>query len=220
MIVPAIIPRSLEHLRETVARLPFARSLQIDLVDGRFVPDVSWPYNGGDPEDARSLLSDREVEMDLMVERPEAAARLWLELGVARIVFHLEAILNWDEISKLKQDFEFKLGIALNNDTLLEKLYPHIEKIDYVQLMGIKEIGRQGQPFDERVVARAREMKTLYPNMEVSVDGSVNEKTLPLLSAAGVDRFVAGSALLSANAPSEEYSKLLKIALASRQEEI
>jgi ribulose-phosphate 3-epimerase len=85
-------------------------------------------------------------------------------------------------------------------------------QFDYVELMGIDEIGRQGQPFDERVLQRIRDIKAKYPDLEVSIDGSVNEDTLPRLKEAGADRFVVGSAILNAENPEAMHKKLSRLA--------
>ena len=62
--------------------------------------------------------------------------------------------------------------------------------------MGIEKIGFQGQNFDERVINQVKSLRTKYPELKISVDGSVNENTAPELIKAGVDRLIIGSALL------------------------
>jgi pentose-5-phosphate-3-epimerase len=74
--------------------------------------------------------------------------------------------------------------------------------------MGIKHIGSQGQPFDERVLERVAKLRALYPSRTISIDGSVNRETLPQLKAAGADRFVSGSAILNQPDPVLAYTEL------------
>ena len=71
--------------------------------------------------------------------------------------------------------------------------------------MGIAKIGSQGQPFDERVLERVRVLRAEYPELTISIDGSVNVETVVLLSQAGADRFVSGSAILKAKNPAEAF---------------
>ena len=78
--------------------------------------------------------------------------------------------------------------------------------------MGIKEIGSQGQPFDERVLSRIRELKSIAPAILVSIDGSVTTETLPRLKEAGALRFISGSAILKAEEPREAFDALLRLA--------
>jgi ribulose-phosphate 3-epimerase len=74
--------------------------------------------------------------------------------------------------------------------------------------MGIHDIGSQGQPFDTEVLERIKHLKNLFPELIISIDGSVNEKTIPLLLEAGADRFVSGSAILNDENPKSAYERL------------
>lgn len=212
MIIPAIIPSSLSQLNETLDKLAFAPAVQIDVVDGKFVPFTSWPYEpNGQPSEVANLLKEREVEVDLMVEDSVAAGRDWLQAGAKGLVFHLEALNNPEDAIKLKDEFSFRLGFSLNNDAPIEKLYPYIQSIDFVQVMGIDNIGQQGQPFDNRALERIAELAALFPDLIISVDGAVSEATLESLRAAGASRFVVGSAILKADDPETKYRDMLKM---------
>ena len=211
-VIPAIIPQSLTHLEETLAKLPFAREVQIDVVDGQFVSDISWPYSGEDSvSDVKSLISDRGGEVDLMVSDPVNAGRDWLAAGAKKLIFHIESLIDTEAILILKSDFNCEIAISLNNDTALESLYPHLDKFDYVQLMGIDKIGSQGQPFDIRVLERIVTLRALYPELTISIDGAINETNILALRKAGADHFVVGSAILKAEDPRAKHEELLKI---------
>lgn len=213
-ITTAVIPQSLEHLTATLRTIAtFSHDVQIDIVDGKFVPFTSWPYieKKSAPSDLISLIQDFVVEVDLMINEPEAVIREYVDAGVGRVVVHLESILNLHAIVALKNKYSFELGFSVGNDTDLRALTSVIHMADYVQCMGIAKIGSQGQPFDTRVLARIAELKSLYPGTPVSVDGSVNLDTLPLLIEAGAERFVAGSSILGADEPDIAYNKLLTI---------
>jgi pentose-5-phosphate-3-epimerase len=79
---------------------------------------------------------------------------------------------------------------------------------DYVQLMGIYEIGQQGQSLDEAVFEKIAYIKTHYPLLSITVDGSVNEHTIERLKAAGADRFIVGSAITLQDSPLAAYEAL------------
>ena len=92
------------------------------------------------------------------------------------------------------------MGLALNIDTSLDALEPYSDKlqegqVQCIQLMGIDNVGFQGQTFDDKVIAKIKEVKKKYPNLEIQIDGGVNLDTAPLLKAAGADRLVIGSAI-------------------------
>ena len=209
-IVPALIPKSFTDLEESCKKiLPFTHEIQVDIVDGKFVPFTSWPYGDGERvEDIKELAENFLIEMDMMIEDPENVVEEYLKAGVRRIVIHLESTNNIKDIYKLKEQYDFRLGFSINNDTELQKLYEVIEYADYVQCMGIKEIGSQGQPFDTRVLDRIKELKQKFSKLMVSLDGSVNFETLPQIVNAGTDRCAVGSALLKAENMNEAYEEM------------
>ncbi len=213
MIVPAMIPKSLEDLKEKLELLSFAKTIQVDVVDGKFVSSISWPYQPeGNVSEAASLLSNYEIEVDLMVADPLSAADDWVNIGAKRIVFHIES-LQADELPLiLKENNSVEIGLAINNDTPLEKLDGYIDLIDFVQMMGIATIGKQGEPFDDRVIERITNIHSRYPDLAISVDGAVNQSNLLKLKEAGATRFVVGSALLNSTDLRTTYTELLKIA--------
>jgi len=125
----------------------------------------------------------------------------FVRLGAKRIIFHLEAenelellefINSMDPYTRENLD----IGIAINTTTSIDKLSTYINSIDFVQCMGIANIGFQGEPFDERVLEQIRELRLKYPDLIISIDGSVNEDTAPLLVEAGANRLIVGSALM------------------------
>lgn len=213
VIIPAIIPTSHRHLVETLAVVsPFTRSVQIDIVDGKFVPFISWPYSEhASIEDIRNDIQGFDIEVDLMLMNPETVIEEYLEVGVSHVVVHLESTESLESIIALKSVYDFKLGFSINNGTPLETLTDVLDHADYVQLMGIAKIGSQGQPFDTRVLTRIAELKKSFPNHMISIDGSVNLETLPKLIKAGADRFVSGSAILGQKNPGEAFTILSQL---------
>jgi ribulose-phosphate 3-epimerase len=209
-IIPAIIPESREYLEKTLFLVSgFTHEVQIDIVDGKFVPFTSWPYGEGDSTDElKSLIKDFNVEVDLMVEEPETVIESYLQVGVRKVVIHLESTKKLKEIIAQKERYDFRLGFSINSDTDLQVLTSVIGSADYVQLMGIAHIGSQGQPFDTRVLTRITELLKINPNVLISIDGSVNLETLPQLYIAGARRFVAGSSILKAGDPKRAFETL------------
>jgi len=210
IVIPALIPESLESLVAHISVLQeVTRSYQIDIVDGAFVPFVSWPYQGGDDVSAiNTHIKDVDVEFDLMIKDPENTLDDWLRTPAQRFIIHVESTENIALcIDKVKSAGR-KIGLSLNNDTDLSVLKPFLEDIDFIQCMGIAEIGRQGNAFDERVLDRIRRIKEFHPEMEVSVDGSVNFETIGALKEAGADRLVSGSAILKAESSTVAYTEL------------
>lgn len=192
-----------------------ADEIQIDVVDGKFAPFCAWPFTEADVEAEFQKLvrytKDFIIEIDCMIERPERFLDLFVSLGVSRVVVHLGSTDQHEAIIAHAREHNYVLGFALTNDIPLTDLTPYASEIDHVQLMGIEKIGQQGQPFDERTLARAAQLRKTYPELSIAVDGSVNSETIPRLLTAGVDRFAPGSAITRADDPAAAFQALLRM---------
>lgn len=201
-IIPAIIPRSLDDLVFHIDALPQSISeIQIDLVDGLFVPFVSWPYATGDFSVSpilKSLTQRYVVEVDVMVVDVEERVRWCIDHGVQKIVVHLESEDNVLSCITPYANEDCTFGLSVNNSTPIELVPTAIASVvSYMQCMGIASIGSQGQPFDVSVCDRIRALQQRFPGMPVSVDGAMNADTIPQVKDAGASRFVVGSALFA-----------------------
>lgn len=211
-IVPAIIPTSRQAVLVDCERLAFSPELHLDVVDGDFVSAVSWPY---DPVDdlasVQSALAAFTLEVDLMVRKPLPAAAAWCKAGADMLVFHVETV-TVAELAHFDSQTNCTIGISANNDTPLETLMSYVPYADYIQVMGIATIGSQGQPFDERALERITLIKEAGVRLPISVDGSVNQATIARVAASDVDRLIAGSAIVKADAPETAYQALKELA--------
>lgn len=218
-IIPAVIPKTKDHLIATLEKIAgVAPSVQIDLVDGAFVNGVaaSWPWATRTFVDEMytvfaDLALDFELEIDLMVDRPEQYVEELVSASVSRIVIHAGSSEKLDDILAFRN--HVKIGLAFQNDATLELLETYGERIDFVQCMGIAHIGEQHHPFDERVLAHITEIHKKYPTLEISVDGGVSKDTLSRLRAAGATRLVAGSAIFGTPYPDRAYAELTSLSL-------
>jgi ribulose-phosphate 3-epimerase len=207
-IIPAILPKDFADLEDHVAKVKgLVPLVQIDICDGQFTPAASWPYKKNDSNFDAITKEDRglpyweevEYEFDLMVNKPENVVENYVATGASRITLHIE---SKGDIAKAIQKLEGKveIGLALNMETPLDALEPYSDKLQEgkvrcIQLMGIDNVGFQGQAFDEKVIEKIKEVKKKYPELAIQIDGGVNLDTAPLLKAAGADRLVIGSAI-------------------------
>lgn len=223
VIVPAILPTSKHDLEDKLGRLiGMTDSVQIDIVDGKFVSPATWPYTEGEsgmPEgDTIPHLADFRIEIDFMGTDPDAHAGSWIDAGASRIVIHAESTRF---LARTMEELEHRFGhdqgfvpemlsfgLALNPSSDMALIEPYLHFVEYVQFMGIRAIGRQGEPFDSSVVDHVRTLKRKYPELKVQVDGGVNRASAPALLDAGVDRLIVGSALWRADDVAEEYRAL------------
>jgi len=208
-ILPAIIPEDYEDLKEKLAAVHgIAPVVQIDIVDGKFAPERSWPYHKNDQEHFQKILREEEglpfwedfyFEADLMIERPEEHIEDFIFAGFSRLVVHLESTEKMGEIIEIAKSMDTEIGIAINIDTPNSELEEWIERINFVQFMGIREIGFQGQPFDPRVIEKISTLRIQHPDIIISVDGGVSLRTAPFLIGAGAVRLVSGSAIFESD---------------------
>jgi len=213
-IIPAVMPTDTTDLQSKLAQVVgHAPVVQIDVMDGKFVEDVSWPYTEDEEyfqgilnEDAGLPYWDQfDFEADLMIVRPEEVINDWITAGVRRIVVHQESTDNLEKIltdfrerfpkSEQSDVFDCEIGIAQNVDTPIESVFPFLDRVDFVQFMGIEIIGEQGNPFDERVLDKIRALREHSSKTIISVDGGVSLETAPEIIAAGANRLVIGSAI-------------------------
>ena len=221
MIVPAVLPKSRSELEEKLAilaQIPQVTRIQIDVVDGNYAAPASWPYNApGDLEamaaagEILPFLDRIEYEIDLMCFDAAEAAGKWLALGATRLTFHAASVSDPSRFLFSMQDQygaagALSYGLALNASTPFQIVEPCLPQVSYVQFMGIKTIGRQGEPFDERVLARIKAFHARHPHTELQVDGGVSLTTAPALIAAGVSNLIVGSAIVRAPDPAAAFA--------------
>lgn len=234
-IIPAVLPKSREELEKTLDRLAAISevdAVQIDVVDGTFVSPASWPYVSASGKDEfASLVRSGTLlpyagrfryEVDLMVQNPEQVTGAWIGLGVSHVTIHAESTTYLPRIItnlriKYGHDKGFaadllSLGLALNLESDLALIEPYLADIDYVQFMGIARIGRQGEPFDRRVLTRIEQFRKRHRDMVIQIDGGVTEETAPALFSAGAHRLVVGHDLLQAKDISAKFKALTKLA--------
>lgn len=218
-IIPAILPKDFTELQSGLASIRNHTSfVQIDVCDGEFVPSTTWPY--GDPDNFSKILSeesgmpfweDFQFEFDLMVARPEEVVQDWIDAGATRIIIHNKSTEKLEDILLKLDEFQVERGVALQISESPSDVAHLIDKIDFIQWMGIAQIGKQGEPFAEEVVHKIRESRELFPDIMISVDGGVNFVTAKELASAGADRLVSGSAILKAEDPKEALERLREL---------
>lgn len=227
LVVPAVLPASREELDRqlaVLANIPSVRRIQIDVVDDHYTRPPSWPFNAIDEfaemaqhHEMLPGLGTVEYEIDLMCLHAAERAGLWLDLGASRLTFHAESVTSVKHLVEtvrahygggLKSCCLASIGLAINVGSDLSLIEPYLDDIDYVQFMGIARIGRQGQPFDRRVIAKAETFHQKYPKNEFQIDGGVSISTARELIAAGASHLVVGSAILRAKDPAKAIAAI------------
>jgi ribulose-phosphate 3-epimerase len=210
-IIPAIMPQTIEEANQKAAQVPEALSVQLDLMDGEYVPEATFPYNGNDKMEP---LDIDMFELDLMIKNASDRIPEWLGLGAARLIFHIEAEERLLDNFQKYQDgmIGVERGIAVGIDTPMKDVDALVPYVDFVQFMGIENIGFQGEEFSERVIEKIQSFGKAYPDVLISVDGGVNQENLEILKNVGVNRVVVGSAIFGGGNPAENLAELEQIA--------
>lgn len=170
-VIPAVLAKSADDLREKLARVPAeAARVHIDVLEEDICGDFTKPF-----------------EAHLMVADPEAIMERWMKRGAKAIIVH--------KISPTIREYKgrVEIGLAVDLDRDLEEIYPLVGDADFVHMMSIAEVGEQGHPFEDRVFDRIRAVRERFPFKTISVDGGVSAANARRLIEVGADRLVVGS---------------------------
>lgn len=197
IVAPSILSADLAHLQDEVASIePYADWLQIDVMDGHFVPNLSF----GAPV-IKCLRTSLPLDVHLMVSNPADRIREFLALKVAHITFHAEAVPDTDSRKALIQAIReggATAGIAIRPDTPVSNLDDVIDDIDLVLVMSV-EPGFGGQDFIASSLDKVRALRVAHPQLMIQMDGGINVDTAYLCREAGASNLVAGSAVFKAS---------------------
>ena len=214
-ITPSLPAQTFEEISSLAKKLDgIAPMLQVDIVDGVFVPLRSWPFTNHayDVHEELAKLSSLPqtlpLEIDCMVMHPEQYLDTLCALSAKSVIIHMRSTTAYHHIIMHARLHGYKIGFAITNDDDVRLLAPYICEIDFVQVMGIAHVGTQGQPFDRRTLTTLTQLRLAYPKLTLVVDGAVNADTILTLRDAGATRFAPGSYIAKATDPVIAYKHL------------
>lgn len=209
-IAPSILSADFCALDRELVRIPNADWIHVDVMDGRFVPNITV----GLPV-VKSLRAhtDKFLDVHLMIAQPERWVERFAKAGADQISIHLEAAQPpaVREALDLMGRCGVKKALALRPITSTQALVPYIEELDTVLVMTV-EPGFGGQKFMSEQLTVIREVRSLIavcnPACELEIDGGVNSATIAAAAAAGANVMVAGSAVFGADDPAAAIETL------------
>ncbi len=228
-IIPALLPHNFPELKEKFGIVSGHTTIvHLDISDSSLTPHSNWPYSN--TSDHWDKIKNEEVafpyweefnfEAHLMVKDVEAVYEDWIRAGAERLIVHYEAFESDESLTdfllKFHEHFsgenshlKIEIGLAVNFETEISKILPHVIESDFIHLMSISNLGEQGGEFREEIFDKIKELRSAYPETIVSVDGGVNMENVERLVEAGVERLVVGSAIFSAPIPQDALEDLI-----------
>ncbi|MBD3270111.1 ribulose-phosphate 3-epimerase [Candidatus Peregrinibacteria bacterium] len=187
-VAPSILSADFGKLSEEIASIEaYADALHIDVMDGHFVPNLSFGYPV-----AKWIKSDLPKEVHLMVYHPENYYDVFAKMNPEIILIQVEAVPHLHrQIQKIKE-LGIKAGVVLNPATPLSSIEYVLEDLDRVLIMSVNP-GFGGQKFISGVLQKIKKLREIAPDLDIEVDGGINEETAALCKEAGANIFVAGS---------------------------
>ncbi|MBA9024916.1 MULTISPECIES: ribulose-phosphate 3-epimerase [Bacillaceae] len=196
-IAPSILSANFAKLGEEIKDVERggADYIHVDVMDGHFVPNITI---GPLIVDAIRPVTKLPLDVHLMIEEPDRYVEAFAKAGADYITVHVEACPHLHRTIQLIKSFGVKAGVVLNPATPVSTIKHIIEDIDLVLLMTVNP-GFGGQKFIHAVLPKISEVKemanALNPELEIEVDGGVNEETAKLCIEHGATVLVAGSAI-------------------------
>ncbi|WP_203332594.1 ribulose-phosphate 3-epimerase [Planococcus beigongshangi] len=196
-IAPSILAADFSKLGEEVMEVEKAGAdwIHIDVMDGHFVPNISF---GAVVMDAIRPLTKLPFDVHLMIENADRYIEDFAKAGADYITVHVEASPHLHRSIQLIRSFGVKPGVVLNPHTPVESILPILEDIDLVLFMTVNP-GFGGQKFISSVLPKVEQLSKIIKekglDVDIEIDGGINEETIADCVKAGANVFVAGSAI-------------------------
>ena len=197
IIAPSLLAADFSILKEEITNIENAGAeyLHLDVMDGNFVPNISFG-----PVVIKSLRAHSNLIFDvhLMIENPDKYVADFVDAGADIICVHVVSTKHLNRTIQLIKSYKKKVGVALNPSTSLDTIKYDLDNIDMVLIMTVNP-GFGGQKFIPQMLQKIKELRKIAPNIDIQVDGGINDEISKLVIEAGANVLVAGSYVFNGN---------------------
>ena len=208
LIAPSILSADFSKLGDEIKTVETAGAdwIHVDVMDGHFVPNITI---GPIVVEAARRATSLPLDVHLMIEKPERYIPDFIEAGANLISVQVETCAHLNRTIQMIKEFGMQAGVVLNPSTPLTSLEWILDVVDVVMIMSVNP-GFGGQTFIPNTLEKIRELRTMIDergrNILIEIDGGVKEDNIKSIADAGVDVFVAGSAIFN----SPDYKKTIE----------
>jgi ribulose-phosphate 3-epimerase len=212
-IAPSVLAADFSKLREEIEMINSSKAdyLHVDVMDGRFVPNISF---GQEIVATMARSSALPLDVHLMILEPEHYAEDFKKAGASILTVHQEATIHLHRTIQLIKSLDMKAGVALNPSTPVAMIEDVLEDIDLVCLMSVNP-GFGGQKFIYRTLEKIRRLRAMIVernlDVEIEIDGGVGLQNAEEILKAGATVLVAGNAVFKDKEPLKVISNLKNI---------
>ncbi|KAF0250121.1 MAG: ribulose-phosphate 3-epimerase [bacterium] len=213
-IAPSILSADFTRLGEQVKEVEAAGAgiLHVDVMDGHFVPNISI---GLPVVESLRPITRLPIDTHLMISEADRYIERFAKAGADMISVHVEAVPHLHRSLDLIHSLGCKAGVVLNPGTALSSLDEILPYTDFVLIMSVNP-GFGGQKFIKGCIQKIANLRKMIQdrglNVHIEVDGGVDMTTAPLVTKAGAEWLVAGSAIFCAPSPGEAVREMQKVA--------
>jgi ribulose-phosphate 3-epimerase len=206
-IAPSILSADFAKLGDEIKAVEAAGAdwIHADVMDGHFVPNITF---GPLVVEAVRRVTSLPIDVHLMIENPDNYIAEFAKAGASYISVQVESCVHLNRSIQLIRECGAKPGVVLNPSTALHSVDWILEYVDYVLVMSVNP-GFGGQAFIPSSLDKIRALRRMIQDKDLStlieIDGGVNQKTITAIADAGVNIFVAGSAIFG----SSHYEKTI-----------
>lgn len=196
-LAPSILSADFANLGPAVAAAESngADSIHVDIMDGRFVPSVTW---GPKTVEALKKWTNLPLDVHMMVSEPEKQINDYINAGADVLTVHSEATAHIHHIIESIKSRNAKAGLAINPGTPISAVEEILGLLDQVLVMTVNP-GLPGQKYivgsENKISAMRSALNTIRSHAELEVDGGINPQTARLVAESGASTLVAGSAI-------------------------